>query len=117
MKKVWILCAVLITAPSFANKPVNKGAQPPQLWTGSKRIDGSVEACALKAEQTLNSIGFVQVTKSVYETETYFYGNLGNNRAGIHCTKVAGRTFVFGSVAGSDVKTVEALRNKIFWVF
>lgn len=114
MKKFWMLVALLMAASTYAE---HSDVQPPQLWTGSKRIDGSIEACAVKAEQTLSSIGFIHVTKSIYETETYFYGNLNNNRAGIHCTSVAGRTFVFGSVAGPDVKTVESLRNKIFYRF
>ena len=117
MKKIWMLCALLIAIPSYADHSRTKDGQPPHLWTGSKRIDGSIEACALKAEQTLNSLGFLHVSKSIYETETYFYGSLGNNRAGIHCTKVAGRTFVFGSVAGADLKKVESLRNSIFGNF
>lgn len=62
-------------------------------------------------------LGFTDIVKSVYETETYLYANFINNRAGIQCTSVGGKIFVYGSVAGADVKTVEILRNNIFTKF
>ena len=89
----------------------------PQLWTGHKELSESIEVCASKTESILSSLGFSDITKSVYESETYVYGNFLNNRAGIHCTSIRGKTFVYGSVAGADVKTVETLRNNIFWKF
>lgn len=89
----------------------------PQLWTGHKELTGSIETCAFKAENILGALGFSNITKSIYEAETYIYANFTNNRAGIHCTSIAGKTFVYGSVAGADVKTVETLRNNIFWKF
>ncbi|HTF95344.1 MAG TPA: hypothetical protein VL995_04350 [Cellvibrio sp.] len=93
--------------------------QPPaiQLWTGNKLLAGDIAACALKTEEILNYLGFTSISKSVYPTETYFYANFVGNRAGIHCTNIAGQTFVYGSVAGTDVKTVELLRNRIFGKF
>ena len=94
-----------------------KEAVVPQLWTGHKELTESVDVCALKAESILGVLGFSNLTKSAYETETYVYGNYVNNRAGIHCTSIAGKTFVYGSVAGADLKAVEALRNNIFWKF
>jgi len=89
----------------------------PQLWTGQKELAESIEACAIKAESILSSLGFSKITKSVYESQTYIYGNFVSNRAGLHCTSVGGKTFVYGAVAGPDVKTVETLRNNIFWKF
>lgn len=98
-------------------KPESPEYQPPQLWTGNKQLDGNIESCARKVGKILNSLGFTNITKSVYPAETYFYANVADNRAGIHCTSINGKTFVYGSVAGTDVKTVESLRNKIFWSF
>jgi len=89
----------------------------PQLWTGQKELTESIEVCAFKAESILSSLGFSKITKSVYESQTYIYANFVNNRAGLHCTSVGGKTFVYGAVAGPDVKTVETLRNNIFWKF
>ncbi|RYY74308.1 MAG: hypothetical protein EOO52_15770 [Gammaproteobacteria bacterium] len=89
----------------------------PQLWTFQKEITGSVEICAVKAESILKLQGFSNITKSVYDQHIYFYANFINNRAGIHCTSVGEKILVYGAVAGSDVKTVEALRNNISWKF
>ena len=104
-------------------KPASKEASMikedkiPQLWTGQKELTESIEFCAFKAESILSSLGFSKITKSVYESQTYIYANFVNNRAGLHCTSVGGKTFVYGAVAGPDVKTVETLRNNIFWKF
>ena len=99
-------------------KPVSttgiKQNQAPQLWTGNKQLDGNIESCARKAEKIITSLEFTNITKSVYPAETYFYADFKHNRTGIHCTSINGKTFVYGSVAGSNVKTVESLRNKIF---
>lgn len=97
--------------------PVETNSTPTQaiqLWTGNKLLTGDVAACATKVEVALNSLGFRDIHKSSYPTETYFYANLYENRAGVHCTRIAGQTFVYGSVAGVNVKTVELLRNNIF---
>ena len=96
---------------------VIKEDNTPQLWTGQKELTESVEVCAFKAESILSSLGFSKITKSVYESQTYIYANFVNNRAGLHCTSVGGKTFVYGAIAGPDVKTVETLRNNIFWKF
>jgi len=96
---------------------VNKQTQAIQLWTGNKLLVGDIAVCAKKTEEILNSLGFIKITKSVYPSETYFYANLNENRVGIHCTNIAGQTFVYGSVAGINVKTVEVLRNSIFGKF
>ncbi|HSC68181.1 MAG TPA: hypothetical protein VLC79_10845 [Cellvibrio sp.] len=110
-----------ITATSKKVAPTNgansKKSQAIQLWTGNKLLSGDVAACALKVENALNSLGFIDITKSVYPRETYFYANLNENRTGIHCTNIAGQTFVYGSVAGVNVKKVEQLRNQIFGKF
>ncbi len=89
----------------------------PHLWAGHKQLTESIEVCASKAESILSSLGFSNITKSVYESETYLYANFLNNRAGIHCTSIGGKTFVYGSVAGAEAKSVETLRNNIFWKF
>lgn len=89
----------------------------PQLWTFQKELNGSVEICAIKADDILKLLGFSNISKSVYDEQTYFYANFINNRAGIHCTNIGGKTFVYGAVAGSDPKTVETLRNNIAWKF
>lgn len=103
--------------PQGASVAVIKENPAPQLWTFQKKITGSIEICAVKAESILKLQGFSNITKSVYDEHTYFYANFVNNRAGIHCTSVGGKIFVYGAVAGPDVKTVEALRNNISWKF
>src|SRR6187402_3571432 len=140
MKKIWMVYLMYISISSYADVPSVKSQcieqeplasekadpesaatikpnQAPQLWTGNKQLDGNIESCAVKAEKILNSLGFTNITKSVYPAETYFYANFTDNRAGIHCTIINGRAFVYGSVAGSDTKIVESLRNNIFWKF
>ena len=67
-----------------------------------------------KVEAALNSLGLQDITTSTYTTEMYVYTNLEENRTGIHCTKVAGHTFVYRSVAGLNTKVIERLRNTIF---
>lgn len=103
--------------PERSSAVVIKEIPTPQLWTFQKEITGTVEICATKAESILKLQGFSNITKSVYDKHTYFYANFVNNRAGIHCTSVGGKIFVYGAVAGPDVKTVEALRNNISWKF
>ena len=126
--KVFILMAVAVLVgcssttksseeSSSKEVVVIKEYPTPQLWTGHKELTESVEVCASKAEKILSSLGFSNITKSVYESESYLYANFLNNRAGIHCTSIGGKTFVYGSVAGAEVKTVETLRNNIFWKF
>jgi len=113
-------CSAAPTVSKKSERPdvvVIKEVPTPQLWTGHKELTGSVDSCAFKAESILNMLGFTDIVKSVYETETYLYANFINNRAGIHCTSVGGKIFVYGSVAGADVKTVEILRNNIFTKF
>lgn len=99
-----------LTKPS----PEENNKQTIQLWTGNKLLVGDIAACTKKVEATLISVGFTNITKSVYPAETYFYANLNENRTGIHCTSIKGQTFVYGSVAGVDIKMVESLRNDIF---
>ena len=89
----------------------------PQLWTFQKEITGTIETCAVKAESILKLQGYSNITKSIYAEQTYFYANFANNRAGVHCTSVGGKMFVYGAVAGIDVKIVETLRNNIAWKF
>ena len=122
----YLICLIFTGCASKAiplEKPANKEVvvinenKTPQLWTGQKELNESVEVCAFKAESILSSLGFSKITKSVYESQTYIYANFVNNRAGLHCTSVGGKTFVYGAVAGPDVKTVETLRNNIFWKF
>ncbi len=96
---------------------VIKDSTTPHLWTFQKIITGSIEVCAAKAEKILEVQGYSNITKSVYEEHIYFYANFINNRAGIHCTNVGGKSFVYGALAGAEVKTVEALRNNISWKF
>jgi hypothetical protein len=96
---------------------VIKNTSTPQLWTFQKAITGTIEVCAAKAEKILEMQGYSNITKSVYEEHIYFYANFINNRAGIHCTNVGGKSFVYGAVAGAEVKTVETLRNNISWKF
>lgn len=103
--------------PQAASVVSIKENPAPQLWTFQKEITGTVEICATKAESILKLQGFSNITKSVYDEQTYFYANFVNNRAGIHCTSIGGKIFVYGAVAGHDVKTVEALRNNISWKF
>jgi hypothetical protein len=86
---------------STKSSPEENNKQTIQLWTGNKLLVGDIAACT-------------NVTKSVYPAETYFYANLNENRTGIHCTSIKGQTFVYGSVAGVDIKMVESLRNDIF---
>jgi len=107
-----------LNANSATVKPTremnSEQTQSIQLWTGNKLLNGDIAACAKKVEVVLESLGFQNMTKSVYPTETFFYANHNENRTGIHCTSIAGQTFVYGSVAGVDVKAVERLRNSIF---
>lgn len=114
MRKFFGLCFLFFSALSFADEQRIQKTQAIQLWTGNKLLVGDIAACTKKVAATLTSIGFTNITKSVYPTETYFYANLNENRTGIHCTNIAGQTFVYGSVAGVDVTTVESLRNDIF---
>ena len=108
---------VITEKPLSKEVTMIKEDKTPQLWTGQKELNESVEVCAFKAESILSSLGFSKITRSVYESQTYIYANFVNNRAGLHCTSVGGKTFVYGAVAGSDVKTVETLRNNIFLKF
>ncbi len=90
----------------------------PHLWSGFKVLELSPELCSLKGQSILKSLGFKSVTRNLkYDKAKYAYGNFNDNRAAITCAKLDGKTFVYSSVAGPDVKIVERLRNEIVWKF
>ena len=104
-----------VSKPTKAHSEATSAqGQPIQLWTGHKLLKNDMATCASKIEVALTSLGFRDITKSTYTTEMYVYANLNENRVGLHCTSVARQTFVYGSVAGLNVKVVESLRNTIF---
>ena len=59
----------------------------------------------------LETLGFASIIKN----DKYVYGNLDGNRATIKCVDLSGKSFVYTAVAGSNIKLVEKIRNKISW--
>lgn len=89
----------------------NDNSSVPQLWSHHKILDVNSERCAIKGQVILEALGFTSIIKN----DKYVYGNLDGNRATIKCVDLSGKSFVYTAVAGSDIKLVEKIRNKISW--
>ena len=86
----------------------------PQLWTDFKVLAIDPELCSLKGKNILESLSFKSIRRNLkYDKAKYTYGKFNDNQVSITCAKLEDRTFVYTSVAGSDAKVVERLRNEI----
>jgi 3D (Asp-Asp-Asp) domain-containing protein len=85
------------------------GARTPELWSHHKVLQVPATACAERASQVLDELGFQGVTREGLSR----YGNLAHNRAAVKCAEIPGGSFLYFAVAGSDRATVELLRNRI----
>jgi hypothetical protein len=81
--------------PTYAHSPVNVATTvEPVLGSGVVNISSEC--------------------RSIHPAEAYVYANFKDNRTDIHCTSINRKTSIYAFVAGSNVKAIESLRNKVF---
>jgi hypothetical protein len=84
---------------------------PPQLWSDHRQLNSSVNECAEKGLQALQTLGY----SNIVNNGNFSYGTFNSNRAAVKCVANGTGSFVYLMVAGSDRNTVEKLRNELLW--